>query len=335
MKLKLSKILAISVALTAPITAYSEAPKLKSGKPVIYLADNLDEKDQLGWCIDTLGRGFQDKLQTHSCKPAREGGNDTQFSHDANSGQIRSVPYQGKCMTYAEPDHESVPFHLLDCKDGDKSQQFDYDKESQQIHPRGDKTNCVVAGSSSKSAGPFMSRKLVVSNCESADDSIKQWVVAEKRVEVMLKDPLDDKRGYCLDIAGGKGKRAPVDRGLQAHTCYNYTGVILEDQGFDAMQLADGQFRITYFDTCMEASEISKDGKLMLGKCDNSEKQQFALTEAGQLAPKADSKLCVTVDKANKREGRGGKPVHVMRPVTLQPCSDNENTYQSWVTNSL
>lgn len=117
MELKFNTVLAMSLALAAPVTAYSESPKPQSGKPVIYLADNLDEQDQLGWCIDTLGRGFQEKLQTHSCKPASEGGTDTQFSYDANSGQIRSVPYKGKCMTFAEPDHETVPFHLLDCKD--------------------------------------------------------------------------------------------------------------------------------------------------------------------------------------------------------------------------
>lgn len=60
----------------------------------------------------------------------------------------------------------------------------------------------------------------------------------------MLSSNLDEARGYCLDIAGGKGANAPLDKGLQAHTCYHYTGGILEDQGFDAALISEGEFRI-------------------------------------------------------------------------------------------
>jgi len=33
-------------------------------------------------------------------------------------------------------------------------------------------------------------------------------------IEIMLADELDDTRGYCLDIAGGKGA---IEKGLQAN----------------------------------------------------------------------------------------------------------------------
>jgi len=55
----------------------------------------------------------------------------------------------------------------------------------------------------------------------------------QKLVEVRLVDTIDEDRGYCLDIAGGKGANAPLDRGMQAHTCYDYTRGLLEDQSFD------------------------------------------------------------------------------------------------------
>jgi hypothetical protein len=42
---------AAAIAIFIPFTANAEAPDLKSGMPVIYLADNLDEKDKLGWCM--------------------------------------------------------------------------------------------------------------------------------------------------------------------------------------------------------------------------------------------------------------------------------------------
>ncbi|MGH1479196.1 MAG: hypothetical protein ACRBM6_10845 [Geminicoccales bacterium] len=55
---------------------------------------------------------------------------------------------------------------------------------------------------------------------------------------------MDETRGYCLDIAGGRGKEAPLGHGLQAHTCYHNSGGVLEDQGFDAALIDEGQFRI-------------------------------------------------------------------------------------------
>lgn len=78
-------------------------PDLRTPPPVIHLADNLDEKDGLCWCIDTLGRGFSEDLQVHSCKPQ---GGDVQFSFLAETGSIRSVAYPGYCVTLrmqAEP----------------------------------------------------------------------------------------------------------------------------------------------------------------------------------------------------------------------------------------
>ncbi|WP_211254251.1 RICIN domain-containing protein [Enterovibrio calviensis] len=117
--------------------------------------------------------------------------------------------------------------------------------------------------------------------------------------EVMLTAPLDESRGYCLDIAGGKGANAPLDKGLQAHTCYNYTGAILEDQGFDTALLSQGAFRIDYFDVCMSASAIKAGASLDLKACEPTETQTFSLKANGQLSPNSDPSLCVTVDSEN------------------------------------
>jgi len=160
----------------------------------------------------------------------------------------------------------------------------------------------------------------------SADDTV---------VEVMLVDELDESRGYCLDIAGGKGENAPVERGLQAHTCYNYLNEILVDQGFDPALVEKGQFKITYFDVCMTASGVEEGATLGLESCDESDTQNFSLTSDGNLVPASDSSLCVTVSSTEKKEGRGSTPVHVMRPVTLQKCDDSIAEYQTWTLNSL
>lgn len=156
----------------------------------------------------------------------------------------------------------------------------------------------------------------------------------ETKVEVMLTASLDEARHYCLDIAGGQGTNAPLNKGLQAHTCYNYRGRILEDQGFDLAQISEGKFRLPYFDVCMAASSAQTGAAILLMRCDESDVQSFKLQENGQLSLSSKPDLCVTVSRTEKKNGRGGTPVHMMRPLNLQDCSAN-NDYQAWSINSL
>ena len=153
---------------------------------------------------------------------------------------------------------------------------------------------------------------------------------AENLVEIRLIDDIDEPRGYCLDIAGGRGTRAPLDKGLQAHTCYDYTGGLLEDQSFDADLIDQGQFRIPYFKVCMAVPSVTQGAPITLASCEATDTQAFALQVDGKLTPKTAPELCVTANSSKKREGRGGKPVHVMRPLSLQPCSADASAYQAW-----
>lgn len=162
----------ISIALCN--TAMAEAPTLQTPSPVIYLADNLDEEDALGWCIDTLGRGFAEQLQAHSCKPQ---GGDVQFSFDGKSGQIQSVEYTGKCMTLSKPENAAIPFGLKDCLGNDASQQFAYSEDTMQFTLASDETQCVSVADTSRSAGPFMSRDLKLTPCASTDPVFMQWMI--------------------------------------------------------------------------------------------------------------------------------------------------------------
>lgn len=154
--------------------ALAEAPTLQTPAPVIYLADNLDEDFALGWCIDTLGRGFSEQIQAHSCKPQ---GGDVQFSFNSESGQIRSVEFAGKCMTLSAPENEAVPFGLKDCLQSDANQQFAYATKTLQFTLVGDDTMCVSVADTSRNAGPFMSRDLKLTPCETTDTLFKQWII--------------------------------------------------------------------------------------------------------------------------------------------------------------
>lgn len=165
---------AAAINISLPEASVAEAPQVQSPSPVIYLADNLDEKDQLGWCIDTQGRGFSEVLHAHSCKPS---GGDTQFHFDTNTGQIRSVAFANKCMTLSDPDNPTLPFGLLDCEPELSSQQFSYDAQSLELRVAERDSQCIVVGAASRSAGPFMSRELTLANCADAADELKQWIV--------------------------------------------------------------------------------------------------------------------------------------------------------------
>lgn len=157
----------------------------------------------------------------------------------------------------------------------------------------------------------------------------------EAGVEIMLADALDESRGYCLDIAGGRGTDAPLDKGLQAHTCYNYTGELSADQSFDVAKFGQGQFYIPYYDVCMAVATVEVGAAVVLASCTGAEGQKFSLVESGQLTAQADAALCVTVSSTEKREGRGSSPVHVMRPLSLQACDEAEAAYQTWKINTL
>ena len=158
---------------------------------------------------------------------------------------------------------------------------------------------------------------------------------AEGLVEVRLVDDIDESRGYCLDIAGGRGTDAPLDKGLQAHTCYDYTGALLEDQSFDPALIEQGQFKIPYFNVCMTASSAEAGASIMLASCEGADTQEFSLEPGGRLILNANPDLCVTASSTEKREGRGATPVHVMRPLSLQACAVENDAFQVWSLYSL
>ena len=163
----------------------------------------------------------------------------------------------------------------------------------------------------------FLSPNVVMS--ETMDDT----------VEVYLLNQLDDYRGYCIDIKGYKSK-AKVNKGLQAHTCYSYQGEVAVDQGFDALKLTKNQFFLPAFDVCMEAVSIAAIAKIQLGNCRNGKFQEFELGEKGRIRLVSNLKLCLTVAQGQSKKGGGGSPVHLMRNLSLELCSDRLNHFQIW-----
>ena len=154
---------------------------------------------------------------------------------------------------------------------------------------------------------------------------------ADNSVEIYLLNLLDEPRGFCIDIRGHKFK-AKIDKELQAHTCYSYQGDISPDQGFNPLELTRNQFFLSYFNVCMEATSLTASANLKLGKCDQNKFQNFEWSNQNKIRLISNRKLCLTVDQGKSKKGRGGSPVHLIRNLSMETCSEPLNSYQVWST---
>lgn len=175
-------LICLLVGLGTSVSA--DAPQVPSDVPFIVLADNLDEPNGYGFCLDTAGRGLSDFVQAHSCKPPAKDGagnptpNDTQFMYDADNMRVESVAYPGVCMQVLMSTYTTA-FALLDCDDHPR-QKFVLSSEDQTLRMGEDQTMCVSVTSETIEAGPWSRRDVALTACDETEDALKQWTfVAE------------------------------------------------------------------------------------------------------------------------------------------------------------
>ena len=142
---------------------------------MIHLADNLDEQDQLGYCIDTRGRGFNEELHAHSCKPR---GGDVQFSYNKETLQICSVEFIGYCIEMTGGASKGMSLRLVESNTSSSDQKFIYNEDSGEFMQRKPYTFLAV-GETSAAAGIYMSRSLTLELSSETDAKLKQWVIIE------------------------------------------------------------------------------------------------------------------------------------------------------------
>ena len=148
-------------------------------------------------------------------------------------------------------------------------------------------------------------------------------------VEIHLIDSLDEGRGYCIDIKGHKSK-AKIDRGLQAHTCYSYQGKIAVDQTFDSIRLSENRLYMPAFDVCVRAESMRLTASLKLKECRNDKLQKFGWDEKGRIYLIESPSLCITAARGDAKKGGGGSPIHLIRNLSLEYCSDLLQPFQQW-----
>ena len=154
---------------------------------------------------------------------------------------------------------------------------------------------------------------------------------AETPVEVKLAAPIEEDRGWCLDLRGGRNNGAPIG-GLHGHTCYTYLGLgPTPDQSFVMENIREqNEFRMVEFnDKCMTLYEPKEGSFISMETCDGREAQDFMMNESGQIIPEMMPELCLTIGTI-VLPGGGGRPLHIMRDVTFEACDSSIHERQFW-----
>lgn len=154
---------------------------------------------------------------------------------------------------------------------------------------------------------------------------------AQTPVEVKLIAPIDEDRGWCLDLRGGKNNGAPIG-GVHGHTCYTYNGNgPTKDQAFVMENIREqNEFRMVEFgDKCMTLYEPNEGSFVSIETCDGRETQVIAMNETGQIIPEITPELCLTAGSI-VLPGGGGNPIHIMRDISFEACDRTVNERQLW-----
>jgi triacylglycerol lipase len=131
-------------------------------------------------------------------------------------------------------------------------------------------------------------------------------------------DPLDEPRGYCLDISGS-GPTLDLDAPLQAHTCKAQSP--LDDQLFEA---AGQQIRASQHGRCLAVEALEAGQPLRVRACSDSRLQRWRFTE-GRLSPASEPELCIALAGARGEPWgtpRLVSPAYRRQSLALAACDD-------------
>ncbi len=151
--------------------------------------------------------------------------------------------------------------------------------------------------------------------------------VNEEGVFLRVIAPLDESRGYCMDIPGHLSS-VRIDSPLQVHTCKH--GIWNQDGRFDMAALQNGVLRMPHYELCLQSENTSNGARLLLAECSEEELQTWALQDSGQITLEAAPQLCITVNEGPGRDAGG--PQYRMNSVGLDTCAQQASDRQRWTT---
>ena len=134
---------------------------------------------------------------------------------------------------------------------------------------------------------------------------------------------------------------AGLDKPLRAHTCHSEqintlfagdfeSGGISSDQGFDVSKISKGEFKLPFYNVCMEVENVGSSSGLVLRECDKNPKQQFVFEDDGKIKPVNDPGLCLTSSADYDWYGGGYKPIYIVRDLFMSACNPAFSERQSW-----
>ncbi len=156
-------------------------------------------------------------------------------------------------------------------------------------------------------------------------------VNADTPVEVKLVAPIEEDRGWCLDLRGRMNNAAPIG-GVHGHTCDTYSGNgPIVDQAFSMEDVTeDDTFRLLAFsDKCLTLYEPKEGSFVSMETCDGRKTQSIMMNESGQIIPKMLPELCLTAGSV-VLPGGGGDPLHLMRDISFEACDSEISERQLW-----
>lgn len=153
-----------------------EPRSTQTAAPYINLFDNLDERNDVGYCLDLKGWGdsveFVD-VQLHSCKDT---GDDVNFAIGEGSDGRRVMgagDADGHCLR-AQSATAGSGVDAPVCDARDPLQEIAYCTDGTLRLNAGEL--CLVAADVSENAGPvWMMRSLTFENCDDTPDDLKTW----------------------------------------------------------------------------------------------------------------------------------------------------------------
>ena len=172
-----------------------------------------------------------------------------------------------------------------------------------------------------ESMSPAVTQDVVTSEVAESEQ------VNDEGVFLRVVAPLDEARGYCLDIPGHLSS-VQLDSPLQVHTCKH--GIWNQDGRFDMASLRNGVLRMPHYELCLQAESTSIGARLLLAECTEAELQTWTLRDSGQIALEASPQRCITVKDGPGRDAGG--PRYRMNGVGLDTCAQQANDRQRWTT---
>ncbi len=141
--------------------------------------------------------------------------------------------------------------------------------------------------------------------------------------------PMDEPRGYCLDVAGF-GVNARPDEPLRVHTCkYGEDNI---DQLFRWVDSESGHIVMPAYERCLAAESMQGGAQLFVKECDDSKLQAWTFVPNGNLVLRAKADLCLTI--GDERFDAGAEilvvPGYQYRSSTMQACRERGDELQDF-----